>query len=103
MLLVESTAVLAATVQTMTHVFSRLIAQQYRRDPVRECSVTYRLARQAKPPTTTQYGGCSRKAGGQGFEPRLADPESAVLPLDDPPVALSCYRMPERDAMVSER
>lgn len=24
-------------------------------------------------------------AGGQGFEPRLADPESAVLPLDDPP------------------
>src|SRR5579875_681175 len=25
-------------------------------------------------------------AGGQGFEPRLTDPESAVLPLDDPPV-----------------
>ncbi len=23
--------------------------------------------------------------GGQGFEPRYADPESAVLPLDDPP------------------
>lgn len=26
-------------------------------------------------------------AGGQGFEPRLTDPESAVLPLDDPPVS----------------
>jgi hypothetical protein len=24
-------------------------------------------------------------AGGQGFEPRLMDPESIVLPLDDPP------------------
>src|SRR5262249_18841768 len=28
-------------------------------------------------------------AGGQGFEPRLADPESAVLPLDDPPPSSS--------------
>ena len=26
-------------------------------------------------------------AGGLGFEPRLAESESAVLPLDDPPVA----------------
>jgi hypothetical protein len=26
-------------------------------------------------------------AGGQGFEPRQADPESAVLPLDDPPTS----------------
>jgi hypothetical protein len=26
-------------------------------------------------------------AGTQGFEPRYADPESAVLPLDDVPVA----------------
>ena len=25
------------------------------------------------------------KAGGQGFEPRLTDPKSVVLPLDDPP------------------
>jgi hypothetical protein len=24
-------------------------------------------------------------AGGQGFEPRLMEPESIVLPLDDPP------------------
>ena len=24
-------------------------------------------------------------AGGRGFEPRLMDPESTVLPLDDPP------------------
>ena len=28
----------------------------------------------------------SRLAGGLGFEPRLAESESAVLPLDDPPV-----------------
>jgi hypothetical protein len=27
-------------------------------------------------------------AGGRGFEPRFTDPESAVLPLDDPPVAV---------------
>ncbi len=27
-----------------------------------------------------------RKAGGQGFEPRSVDPESTVLPLDDPPI-----------------
>jgi hypothetical protein len=29
--------------------------------------------------------GCSM-AGGRGFEPRLTDPESAVLPLDEPPI-----------------
>ena len=28
-------------------------------------------------------------AGGLGFEPRLAESESAVLPLDDPPSALA--------------
>ena len=27
-------------------------------------------------------------AGGLGFEPRLAESESAVLPLDDPPMAM---------------
>jgi hypothetical protein len=27
----------------------------------------------------------NRLAGGLGFEPRLAESESAVLPLDDPP------------------
>ena len=27
-------------------------------------------------------------AGGQGFEPRQAESESAVLPLDDPPAVL---------------
>ena len=26
-------------------------------------------------------------AGGLGFEPRLAESESAVLPLDDPPIS----------------
>src|SRR5579883_3332904 len=30
-----------------------------------------------------------RVAGTQGFEPRYADPESAVLPLDDVPIATS--------------
>jgi hypothetical protein len=29
-------------------------------------------------------------AGGLGFEPRLAESESAVLPLDDPPPGLKC-------------
>ena len=28
-------------------------------------------------------------AGGRGFEPLLAESESAVLPLDEPPI---CYR-----------
>ncbi len=28
-------------------------------------------------------------AGGLGFEPRLAESESAVLPLDDPPNGVS--------------
>ena len=31
-------------------------------------------------------------AGGPGFEPGLAESESAVLPLDDPPtVTIDCY------------
>ncbi len=30
-------------------------------------------------------------AGGRGFEPRLTDPESAVLPLDDPPLRHALY------------
>ena len=29
---------------------------------------------------------CNLMAGGEGFEPPLAESESAVLPLDDPPV-----------------
>jgi hypothetical protein len=32
-----------------------------------------------------QPGGSYELAGGLGFEPRLAESESAVLPLDDPP------------------
>lgn len=31
----------------------------------------------------------SRLAGGLGLEPRLAESESAVLPLDDPPTVRS--------------
>jgi hypothetical protein len=30
-------------------------------------------------------------AGGEGFEPPLAESESAVLPLDDPPIALQIF------------
>jgi hypothetical protein len=30
-------------------------------------------------------------AGGLGFEPRLAAPKTAVLPLDDPPVTPLVY------------
>ena len=30
--------------------------------------------------------GTTNMAGGLGFEPRLAGPEPAVLPLDDPPI-----------------
>ena len=30
-------------------------------------------------------------AGGPGFEPGLAESESAVLPLDDPPVVVEFY------------
>jgi hypothetical protein len=32
-----------------------------------------------------QLSGLYKLAGGLGFEPRLAESESAVLPLDDPP------------------
>ena len=33
-----------------------------------------------------QPSGLCKVAGGLGFEPRLAESESAVLPLDDPPI-----------------
>ncbi len=33
-------------------------------------------------------------AGGGGFEPPLTDPESAVLPLDDPPALSILYHIP---------
>src|SRR5262245_39056329 len=36
-------------------------------------------------PGTAETGSQGRLAGGLGFEPRLAESESAVLPLDDPP------------------
>ena len=32
---------------------------------------------------------CPAVAGGQGFEPRLTDPKSVVLPLDDPPLVVN--------------
>ena len=35
----------------------------------------------------------SRLAGGLGFEPRLTESESVVLPLDDPPINLGRGRM----------
>src|SRR3569623_2142301 len=36
-------------------------------------------------------------AGGLGFEPRLAESESAVLPLDDPPIPRLADRMGGQD------
>ena len=33
----------------------------------------------------------SSQAGGLGFEPRLMDPESTVLPLDEPPLVNTIY------------
>ena len=35
-------------------------------------------------------------AGGQGFEPRLMEPESIVLPLDDPPFFASVIRYSQK-------
>ena len=32
-------------------------------------------------------------AGGRGFEPRLAESESAVLPLDDPPSGMRQFKI----------
>ena len=37
---------------------------------------------------------CKEMAGGLGFEPRLEESESSVLPLDDPPVLV--YTIPHR-------
>ncbi len=33
-------------------------------------------------------------AGGRGFEPRHTDPESAVLPLDEPPNLMVYFTTP---------
>ena len=35
--------------------------------------------------------GCLCLAGGRGFEPRLTVPETAVLPLDEPPKLMGGY------------
>ncbi len=32
------------------------------------------------------------RAAGLGLEPRYADPESAVLPLDDPAIEINLYQ-----------
>src|SRR3972149_8686652 len=49
----------------------------------------------AKDPATGEEGSARAAgrsmAGGRGFEPRHTDPESAVLPLDEPPVATGFY------------
>ncbi len=39
-------------------------------------------------------------AGGLGFEPRLAESESAVLPLDDPPVVGTGEKIQDKRAEV---
>ena len=40
--------------------------------------------------------GIKEVAGGQGFEPRQAESESAVLPLDDPPAQVDQVRSIDR-------
>src|SRR3990170_7967646 len=51
----------------------------------------------AKDPATGEDGSARAAgrsmAGGRGFEPRHTDPESAVLPLDEPPVANGFYHI----------
>ena len=43
-------------------------------------------------------------AEGQGFEPRSADPESAVLPLDDPSAAILFYHdSPRATNLIGQR
>ncbi len=39
----------------------------------------------------SEHLGKSFLAGGRGFEPRLTVPETAVLPLDEPPTSLDAY------------
>ena len=39
-------------------------------------------------------------AGGQGFEPRQAESESAVLPLDDPPNRNRCHKIESQTSYV---
>jgi hypothetical protein len=41
-------------------------------------------------------------AGRQGFEPRYADPESAVLPLDDLPVRVLFLQVTAENFVVKE-
>ena len=42
------------------------------------------------------------EAGGPGFEPRQADPESAVLPLHHPPIKKGYYTDLKRDSHIFE-
>ena len=47
----------------------------------------------------TRFHGFSQ-AGGKGFEPLLTDPESAVLPLDEPPTTFSILPPPLDDVQM---
>jgi hypothetical protein len=45
------------------------------------------------------HGFAGKLAGGLGFEPRQAESESAVLPLDDPPmISKACVSASEPEA-----
>ena len=57
-------------------------------EPPASCSRSRRSARLSYAPFWFPCGRCFAD-GGAGFEPALTDSESAVLPLDDPPVWLS--------------
>ena len=41
---------------------------------------------EAQPSETQKKDQGKKVAGGEGFEPSLSEPESDVLPLDDPPI-----------------
>src|SRR5471030_1495905 len=48
-----------------------------------------------KSPENTPFG-ANPLAGGLGFEPRQAESESAVLPLDDPPITRGTARLDQQ-------
>ena len=52
----------------------------------KEITRVYRLAGGGNLAGDHEIDGGSPPTGGQGVEPRLEEPESSVLPLDDPPL-----------------
>src|SRR3954462_5268539 len=56
------------------------------------------IRRMAELPQDVRWIRCERAlAGGRGFEPRLTESESVVLPLDDPPAGAAARHPVSRD------